>query len=442
MRVLANDGIRVGLKPFLQSGDLQMKPLSKKRKGFTLVELLVVITIIGILAGMLLPAVQQAREAARRASCSSNLRQIGLAVHNFHSTWGFFPRNNCGADSGTYIPDYEPSFFTKLLPYLDQQKISNLYHADYSWADQVNYDAVRTSIPVLLCPSTPSDTVRVDGVQDGTIVTAPHGTAKTLHWTLSAGADVPNDKGGPAAAVSDYAPTDSVRSSQASLGTVNATNNLNLHVGAGIIDHACFDKTNPNALSSMGIGIVRGSRPSSASSVTDGLSSTILLAESAGRPVRYVKGGVRWTTDTAIGTAFTGSPAAGDADQWVNGAAWARPLNILIIRGTLDNGSGWSSSSGWNAGDVVYAVNRTNGDAVDLSKPYTSFGGPDDTRFPSSMGPEGSGEIYGFHPGGANVVLGDGAVRFVSQNILLQTLAPLVTRAGGENVDPDSVIND
>jgi len=58
------------------------------------------------------------------------------------------------------------------------------------------------------------------------------------------------------------------------------------------------------------------------------------------------------------------------------------------------------------------------------------------------LGPEGSGEIYAFHPGGANVVLGDGAVRFVSENILLTTFAPLITRAGGENVDPDSVIND
>jgi len=71
-----------------------------------------------------------------------------------------------------------------------------------------------------------------------------------------------------------------------------------------------------------------------------------------------------------------------------------------------------------------------------------SFGGPEDKRYVSGMGPEGSGEIYAFHPGGANVVLGDGAVRFVSENILLTTFAPLVTRAGGENVDPDNVIND
>jgi prepilin-type processing-associated H-X9-DG protein len=298
---------------------------------------------------------------------------------------------------------------------------------------------------VLLCPSTPNDAVRVDGVQDGTIVAAPHGTAKTAHWTLSAGNDATGDAGGPAAATTDYAPTDSVRSSQAGLDTLNATNNLNLPVGQGIIDHACFDKKNSNYFSQNGFGavpILRATRSSSTASVTDGLSSTIMFAESAGRPVRYIKGGVRYTTDAAIGRAYSGTLTSADQDSFVNGAAWARPLNILILLGAKDDGSTWTSSSGWAADDVVYAVNRTNGHGVDLSQAYTSFGGPEDDRYVSGMGPEGSGEIYAFHPGGANVVLGDGAVRFVSDNILLSTLAPLVTRAGGENVDPDSVIND
>jgi hypothetical protein len=154
------------------------------------------------------------------------------------------------------------------------------------------------------------------------------------------------------------------------------------------------------------------------------------------------QGIVRYTSDDAIGRAIGGSLTSADKDEFVNGAAWARPLNILILLGAKDDGSSWTSSSGWSAGDVVYAVNRTNGHGVDLSQAYTGYGGPEDARYPSGMGPEGSGEIFAFHPGGANVVLGDGATRFVSENILLTTLSPLITRAGGENVEPDSVIND
>ena len=88
---------------------------------------------------------------------------------------------------------------------------------------------------------------------------------------------------------------------------------------------------------------------------------------------------------------------------------------------------------------MVYAVNRTNGALADLSIAYTGIGGPEDPLYYSGMGVEGTGEIYGFHPGGANVVFGDGAVHFVSENILLTTFAPLVTRAGSENVDLDNI---
>ncbi len=80
----------------------------KRTRGFTLVELLVVIAIIGILVGLLLPAVQQAREAARRMQCSNNLKQLGLALHNYESTFKLFPM---GGDSTSYSPQ------SMLLPF-------------------------------------------------------------------------------------------------------------------------------------------------------------------------------------------------------------------------------------------------------------------------------------------------------------------------------------
>ncbi|QDT15176.1 DUF1559 domain-containing protein [Alienimonas californiensis] len=95
------------------------------RPGFTLIELLVVIAIIAILVSLLLPAVQQAREAARRSQCQNNLKQLGLAMHNYHSTYGVFSSASGGTTKGALHNDGRLSYLVPLLPYMDQTALWN-----------------------------------------------------------------------------------------------------------------------------------------------------------------------------------------------------------------------------------------------------------------------------------------------------------------------------
>src|SRR5262245_9776844 len=132
--------------------------LSRKCRGFTLIELLVVISIIAVLIALLLPAVQSAREAARRAQCVNNLKQIGLGLHNYHSTHGVFPLSETVAWSYGYQSDWGSwSAHALLLGYLEGQPIYNSCHfnwvVEFSQAFQIHLTVSNSIINTFICPS-------------------------------------------------------------------------------------------------------------------------------------------------------------------------------------------------------------------------------------------------------------------------------------------------
>lgn len=132
--------------------------MTARRRGFTLIELLVVIAIIAILIALLLPAVQQAREAARRSACKNNMRQLGLALHNYHDTHTAFPSGWIGATPGVGH-DVEGlngyAWGTMLLPMIEQAPLYNRIDFSLSLIDPANIDLLRQPINVFRCPSDP-----------------------------------------------------------------------------------------------------------------------------------------------------------------------------------------------------------------------------------------------------------------------------------------------
>lgn len=126
-----------------------------RRSGFTLVELLVVIAIIGVLVSLLLPAIQAAREAARRMSCQNNMKQHGLALHNFHDAFGKFPASGWtttgpGNPAGKFV-----GWRALILPFIEQTNLQNGYDFTVNWWEGANLNAATVAVDVYQCPSVP-----------------------------------------------------------------------------------------------------------------------------------------------------------------------------------------------------------------------------------------------------------------------------------------------
>jgi prepilin-type N-terminal cleavage/methylation domain-containing protein len=140
------DSPRVGRFEFSFPYFIWSRIMSQRRRGFTLVELLVVIAIIGILVALLLPAVQAAREAARRSQCLNNLKQIGLALHNYHDTHKVLPFGQGGTADRF-------SALALMLPFMEQSNLHNLIDFKQSTTAAANNAARLTEVPLFRCPS-------------------------------------------------------------------------------------------------------------------------------------------------------------------------------------------------------------------------------------------------------------------------------------------------
>ncbi len=156
------------------------------RRAFTLIELLVVIAVISVLIGMLLPAVQKAREAAARISCANNLKQIGLAMHMHHNDHDRLPPNKLVVQSNLLSPVGKPTggatWAVLLLPYLEQDNLYRQWNTQLNYYDQ-NATARNSTVKTYFCPSRRSPGLSISGDVPSDAFTNPPPLVATLHYS-------------------------------------------------------------------------------------------------------------------------------------------------------------------------------------------------------------------------------------------------------------------
>ncbi len=250
--------------------------IHKGRTGFTLVELLVVIAIIGVMVGLLLPAVQAAREAARRMRCSNNLRQIGLGMHNFHSAHDAFPT----AVSGSGVSHY---WGAQILPYMEQNPLADIYDYSVRFNDIKNREAVQHALSFMLCSSTPGSPLPEPRFKLAT-------AASPEAWG-SVGSDYAGNSG----------PQTSVW---------NAPSYVS-YPRPGNVEGVFSGTTQP------------GSKGRRIRDITDGTSSSIMFVEASGRPQLWQRGSGRVPGSGELTSAAANYVAV---SSWPTG-------NVFVVRG-------------------------------------------------------------------------------------------------------------
>jgi len=310
----------------VQSAETSIGTMTSRRvrplllRGFTLIELLVVIAIIAVLIALLLPAVQQAREAARRAACRNNLKQIGLALHNYESSYGVLPSSSTSLiDNGIWNsnPTQYPlhSWTSMILPYIDQATLYHQVNFNVSSLDPLNYSVAAQRIHVYRCPS-----------YSGTDY-----SREPLYVALS--------------------PTFAIR------------------------NYVAFGATTVGKLWNQGPdGVLYAQSKTRMSDITDGLSSTLFVAETREQ----------------------------NAAVWIDGGT-----SSLTSRRYDD-----SNPPSYDAPQI----------ALNFTPYYNSAGQGIDCLWAASSQ----------HTGGAQHLFGDGSVKYISQNIALSVYDALTTRSGNE----------
>jgi prepilin-type N-terminal cleavage/methylation domain-containing protein len=247
-----------------------MRGIVSFRRGFTLVELLVVIAIIGVLVALLLPAIQSAREAARRMQCANHLRQLGLSCHNFVDSRGILPPTRTA--SGGFPPLNIPvnaynGWAIWLLPYLEQANLANTYNPQLHFAHASNRQAILTPVKTFICPSGPKPNRKV---------------------TISV------SSGGISTTVTDAPAADYSVCRQVSQGLwQNFPNDVNTYTDFSTAGLAATNLSAFSYNSGTNIRIMRWA------SITDGTSNTLLYTEDAGRDDLYVASWTRKGTTSA-----------------------------------------------------------------------------------------------------------------------------------------------